>query len=83
MQLAVNTIHSWHRRYDNMGNDYVMTVTSLFGMPFTARNARYLRVSAHTVLLLYIYLDDKHVEWMTDRTNSLCFPLGAGSDALF
>ncbi|KAF8525341.1 hypothetical protein JB92DRAFT_3087327 [Gautieria morchelliformis] len=37
-------------------------------MPFSARNARYLRISTHTVLPLYIYLDDKHVEWMTDYT---------------
>ncbi|KAF8528959.1 hypothetical protein BU17DRAFT_36998 [Hysterangium stoloniferum] len=35
-------------------------------MPFSTRNVRYLRISAHTILLLYIYLDDRHVEWMSD-----------------
>jgi len=37
-------------------------------MPFSARNVRYLRISDHTILLLYIYLDDRHVEWMSDYT---------------
>ncbi|KAF8592396.1 hypothetical protein K439DRAFT_1378493 [Ramaria rubella] len=37
-------------------------------MPFSARNARYLRISAHVVLPLYVYLDDQHVEWMSDYT---------------
>ncbi|KAH9943498.1 uncharacterized protein BXZ73DRAFT_40044 [Epithele typhae] len=36
-------------------------------MPFATRNAYYLRISATTVLPLYIYLDERHVEWMSDR----------------
>ncbi|KIJ56621.1 hypothetical protein M422DRAFT_22773 [Sphaerobolus stellatus SS14] len=37
-------------------------------MPWSYRNARYLRISAHTVLPLYIYLDERHIDWMTDYT---------------
>ncbi|KDQ20717.1 hypothetical protein BOTBODRAFT_61817 [Botryobasidium botryosum FD-172 SS1] len=33
---------------------------------FRTRNASYLRISANTVLPLYLYLDEKHTEWMSD-----------------
>ncbi|KZV76140.1 hypothetical protein PENSPDRAFT_646678, partial [Peniophora sp. CONT] len=36
-------------------------------MPFQTRNAYYLRISSNTVLPLYVYLDERHVDWMTDR----------------
>ncbi|KAG8901481.1 hypothetical protein FRB99_005285 [Tulasnella sp. 403] len=36
-------------------------------MSYRHRNALYLRISAHVVLPLYLYLDDKHVSWMSDR----------------
>ncbi|EKM59196.1 uncharacterized protein PHACADRAFT_191517 [Phanerochaete carnosa HHB-10118-sp] len=36
-------------------------------MKFNTRNAYYLRVSENTVLPLYLYLDEQHVEWMSER----------------
>ncbi|KAI0353591.1 hypothetical protein OH77DRAFT_612611 [Trametes cingulata] len=36
-------------------------------MRFQARNAYYLRISATTVIPLYLYLDARHVEWMSER----------------
>ncbi|KAI0269108.1 hypothetical protein BC834DRAFT_864789 [Gloeopeniophorella convolvens] len=36
-------------------------------MPFFPRNCFYLRISASSVLPLYVYLDNQHVDWMTDR----------------
>lgn len=36
-------------------------------MSYRHRNALYLRISSHTVLPLYLYLDDKHTSWMNDR----------------
>ncbi|GJE84178.1 hypothetical protein PsYK624_002540 [Phanerochaete sordida] len=36
-------------------------------MRFNTRNAYYLRVSENTVLPLYLYLDEQHVEWMSER----------------
>ncbi|KAI0702868.1 hypothetical protein BC835DRAFT_1410897 [Cytidiella melzeri] len=36
-------------------------------MKFTNRNAFYLRLSAGAVLPLYLYLDDQHVTWMSER----------------
>lgn len=36
-------------------------------MRFSTRNVYYLRISAHTILPLYLYLDEQHVEWMSDR----------------
>ncbi|TFK55979.1 hypothetical protein OE88DRAFT_1652529 [Heliocybe sulcata] len=36
-------------------------------MPFRARNLFYLRISARDVIPLYLYLDDRHIEWMSDR----------------
>ncbi|KAH7929407.1 hypothetical protein BV22DRAFT_1102387 [Leucogyrophana mollusca] len=35
-------------------------------MSFRSRNAYYLRISATTVLPLYLYLDDRHTDWMSD-----------------
>ncbi|EIW82102.1 hypothetical protein CONPUDRAFT_164749 [Coniophora puteana RWD-64-598 SS2] len=35
-------------------------------MPFRSRNAYYLRVSKTTLVPLYLYLDEKHTEWMSD-----------------
>ncbi|OJA13812.1 hypothetical protein AZE42_00519 [Rhizopogon vesiculosus] len=34
---------------------------------FSVRNAYYLRVSASSVIPLYLYLDERHVDWMSDR----------------
>ncbi|CAE6438059.1 unnamed protein product [Rhizoctonia solani] len=34
-------------------------------MAFQSRNLYHLRVNKHTVLPLYLYLDEKHVDWMT------------------
>ncbi|KDQ64604.1 hypothetical protein JAAARDRAFT_118507 [Jaapia argillacea MUCL 33604] len=36
-------------------------------MPFHARSLHYLRISATTVLPLYLYLDERHIDWMSDR----------------
>ncbi|KAH9899939.1 hypothetical protein C8Q73DRAFT_725499 [Cubamyces lactineus] len=36
-------------------------------MRFQTRNAYYLRISATTVIPLYLYLDERHVEWMSER----------------
>lgn len=35
-------------------------------MVFQTRNVFYLRINAHTVLPLYLYLDEQHKEWMSD-----------------
>ncbi|KAJ9099930.1 hypothetical protein QFC21_003935 [Naganishia friedmannii] len=37
-------------------------------MPYSTRNALYLRISSWTVLPLYLYLDERHVGWMNDAT---------------
>ncbi|THV08451.1 hypothetical protein K435DRAFT_11492 [Dendrothele bispora CBS 962.96] len=34
---------------------------------FRPRNPYYLRISEKNVLLVYLYLDDRHLEWMSDR----------------
>ncbi|KAF8681486.1 hypothetical protein RHS04_02992 [Rhizoctonia solani] len=36
-------------------------------MSFQNRNLYHLRVNKHTVLPLYLYLDEKHVDWMSRR----------------
>ncbi|EIN10424.1 hypothetical protein PUNSTDRAFT_65319 [Punctularia strigosozonata HHB-11173 SS5] len=36
-------------------------------MPYSVRNAHYLRISPHSVMPFYLYLDERHVEWMSDR----------------
>lgn len=36
-------------------------------MTFRSRNAYYLRISSTVVLPLYVYLDDQHLDWMSDR----------------
>ncbi|KAN0131432.1 hypothetical protein V8E53_010809 [Lactarius tabidus] len=36
-------------------------------MPFFPRNSYYLRVSSSSILPLYVYLDNEHVDWMSDR----------------
>ncbi|KAH9006949.1 hypothetical protein EDB86DRAFT_28839 [Lactarius hatsudake] len=36
-------------------------------MPFLPRNSYYLRVSSSSVLPFYVYLDNEHVDWMSDR----------------
>ncbi|KAI6034356.1 hypothetical protein BKA83DRAFT_4188857 [Pisolithus microcarpus] len=36
-------------------------------MMFHSRNAYYLRISSTVVLPLYLYLDDRHLDWMSDR----------------
>ncbi|KAI0081714.1 hypothetical protein K474DRAFT_1671623 [Panus rudis PR-1116 ss-1] len=36
-------------------------------MRFSKRNLYYLRISANTILPLYLYLDEKHVDWMSER----------------
>ncbi|KAJ7682685.1 hypothetical protein DFH06DRAFT_1161835 [Mycena polygramma] len=35
-------------------------------MPFRARNPYYLRISEKNVIPLYVYLDEHHVNWMSD-----------------
>ncbi|KAF8845843.1 hypothetical protein BDN67DRAFT_961492 [Paxillus ammoniavirescens] len=35
-------------------------------MSFRSRNAYYLRISADLVLPLYLYLDERHIGWMSD-----------------
>ncbi|CAE6450198.1 unnamed protein product [Rhizoctonia solani] len=34
-------------------------------MSFQSRNLYHLRVNRHTILPLYIYLDERHIDWMT------------------
>jgi len=34
---------------------------------FTTRNLFYLKISKDIVLPLYVYLDQQHVHWMSDR----------------
>jgi hypothetical protein len=36
-------------------------------MPFRARNPYYLRISQKSVLPLYVFLDERHIDWMSDR----------------
>ncbi|KAJ7283538.1 hypothetical protein C8J57DRAFT_738180 [Mycena rebaudengoi] len=36
-------------------------------MPFRTRNPYYLRISEKNVLPLYLYLDERHVSWMSDN----------------
>ncbi|KAJ7781125.1 hypothetical protein B0H16DRAFT_1497159 [Mycena metata] len=36
-------------------------------MPFSARNPYYLRISDKNVLPLYVYLDEQHLNWMSDN----------------
>ncbi|KZS97659.1 hypothetical protein SISNIDRAFT_436199, partial [Sistotremastrum niveocremeum HHB9708] len=36
-------------------------------MTWKTRNAHYLRISSHSVMPLYLYLDHRHTEWMSDR----------------
>ncbi|OCH92933.1 hypothetical protein OBBRIDRAFT_811427 [Obba rivulosa] len=36
-------------------------------MRFSVRNAYYLRIAPDVVLPLYLYLDERHVEWMSER----------------
>ncbi|KAG5725001.1 hypothetical protein E4T56_gene12468 [Termitomyces sp. T112] len=35
-------------------------------MPFQVRNPYYLRISEKNVLPLYLYLDERHLDWMSD-----------------
>ncbi|RDB22812.1 hypothetical protein Hypma_010065 [Hypsizygus marmoreus] len=35
-------------------------------MPFQTRNPYYLRISEKNVLPLYLYLDERHLDWMSD-----------------
>jgi len=35
-------------------------------MSLSYRNARYLRLSEHVVLPLYVYVDERHTHWMTE-----------------
>ncbi|TFY60805.1 hypothetical protein EVJ58_g4927 [Rhodofomes roseus] len=36
-------------------------------MRFGPRNAYYLRISGNTVLPLYLYLDERHIDWMSEQ----------------
>ncbi|KAF9268080.1 hypothetical protein L218DRAFT_594305 [Marasmius fiardii PR-910] len=36
-------------------------------MPFRVRNPYYLRISASCVLPVFLYLDERHLDWMSDR----------------
>ncbi|KIR35470.1 hypothetical protein I352_01745 [Cryptococcus deuterogattii MMRL2647] len=40
-------------------------------MTFSTRNAYYLRVSNYRVIPLFLYLDERHVDWMSDRVLQL------------
>ncbi|WRT64256.1 uncharacterized protein IL334_001187 [Kwoniella shivajii] len=40
-------------------------------MHFSTRNAFYLRVSNYRVIPLFLYLDERHVDWMSDRVLQL------------
>ncbi|ORY33710.1 hypothetical protein BCR39DRAFT_518730 [Naematelia encephala] len=40
-------------------------------MQFSTRNAFYLRVSNYRVIPLFLYLDERHVDWMEDRVLQL------------
>ncbi|KAL7424798.1 hypothetical protein Q5752_000482 [Cryptotrichosporon argae] len=40
-------------------------------MRFSTRNAFYLRVSNYRVVPLFLYLDERHVDWMSDRVLQL------------
>lgn len=35
-------------------------------MRFSTRNAFYLRASNYRVVPLFLYLDERHVDWMSD-----------------
>lgn len=35
-------------------------------MPFSTRNAYYLRASNYRTIPLFLYLDERHVDWMSD-----------------
>ncbi|KAF9076751.1 hypothetical protein BDP27DRAFT_1312521 [Rhodocollybia butyracea] len=37
-------------------------------MPFRPRNPYYLRISKKDVLPVYLYLDDRHIDWMSEIT---------------
>ncbi|KAI0796729.1 hypothetical protein C8Q75DRAFT_208291 [Abortiporus biennis] len=36
-------------------------------MRFGTRNLYYLRISSHAILPLYLYLDEQHVDWMSEQ----------------
>ncbi|KAJ3568608.1 hypothetical protein NP233_g5601 [Leucocoprinus birnbaumii] len=36
-------------------------------MSFKTRNLYYLRISEHSVLPIYLYLDERHLDWMSDQ----------------
>lgn len=38
----------------------------VISMSLSYRNARYLRLSEHVVLPLYVYVDERHTHWMTE-----------------
>lgn len=35
-------------------------------MPFSTRNAYYLRISNYRTIPLFLYLDERHTDWMKD-----------------
>lgn len=35
--------------------------------PFSVRNVSYLRISAHTILITVLYLDQRHVRWLNEK----------------
>lgn len=40
-------------------------------MKFSTRNAFYLRASNYRIVPLFLYLDERHVDWMSDRVLQL------------
>jgi hypothetical protein len=40
-------------------------------MRFSTRNAYYLRASNYRVVPLFLYLDERHVFWMSERVLNL------------
>ena len=47
---------------ESISNDLIYTLTM-----YSTRNAYYLRVSNYKVIPLFLYLDERHVNWMSDE----------------
>lgn len=47
------------------------TTTTTTTMRFSTRNAFYLRASNYRVVPLFLYLDERHVDWMSDKVLQL------------
>lgn len=47
------------------------THATLSDMKFSTRNAFYLRASNYRIVPLFLYLDERHVDWMSERVLQL------------